>query len=148
MTNKNRQHTEYADAPFNTRTVLTGLWITLILLYIYCDFFTLIRTGEIEGVIEGNMGPFTITQLFLALASLTTVIPSLIILACLLLKQPYIRWVNIIGGIVFTMVNIGNLVGETWVYYWIYGVIELLITIVIIIKSIKWPHAQYNGAIA
>ena len=140
-----KQKLEYADAQFNTRTVLTGLWITLILLYIYCDFFTLIRTGEIEGVIAGNIGPFTITQLFLALASLTTVIPSLMIITCLFLKLPYLRLINIIGGIVFTIVNIGNLAGETWAYYWIYGSIELLITVVITVKSIKWPHVQHNG---
>ena len=147
MANENKQKTEYADVRYSTRTVLTGLWIILILLYVYCDVFTLIRTGEIEGIITGNMGPFKITQMFLALASLSTVIPSLIILACLLLKLPYLRWVNIIGGIVFTMVNIGNLAGETWAYYWIYGVIELLITLIITVKSIKWPQVKHNGVI-
>ena len=49
-----------------------------------------------------------------------------------------IKWINIIAGIVYTLVNVGNIVGEKWAYYLIYGIIEIIITILIIIKSIKW----------
>ena len=142
MANENRQKTEYEDAPFNTRTMLTGLWIAMILFYIYCDHFSIFRPGEIERVMSGFIGPFKITQLSLVLASLTTILPSLIIVACLFLKPKYLKWINIVGGILFMLVNIGNLVGETWAYYWVYGVIEFLITVAIVIKSIKWPRVK------
>jgi len=38
-----------------------------------------------------------------------------------------------------TRINTGNLVGEAWVYYWLYGVLELAITIFIITVAVKWP---------
>ena len=74
----------------------------------------------------------------MVLFSLITIIPSLIIVACLFIEPKYLRLINIIGGILFTLVNIGNIVGETWVYYLMYGLIEIVITILIIIVSIKW----------
>ncbi len=37
------------------------------------------------------------------------------------------------------MVSIGNLVGETWVYYIMYGVIEVLIFLAIVFYALKWP---------
>ena len=142
MANENRQNTEYADARLSARAVLTVLWITLILLYIYCDHFSFFRPGEIERVISGFIGPFRITQVSLVLASLTTIIPSLIIIACLFLKAKYLRLINIIGGTLFALVSIGNLVGESWAYYWIYGVFELLVTVLIVIKAFKWSLAK------
>jgi len=45
----------------------------------------------------------------------------------------------------FTLVNIGNLVGEKWAYYLFYGIIEIIITITIIIISIKWPIKIENN---
>ena len=138
MSNGKKQETEYYDVKYNTRTILIGLWVVLILLYIYCDHFSFFRTGEIERIISGFIGPFKITQLSLVLFSLITIIPSLIIIACLFIDPKYLRLINIIGGILFTLVNIGNIVGETWAYYLMYGIIEIAITVLIIIISIKW----------
>jgi len=42
----------------------------------------------------------------------------------------------------FALVSIGNLVGESWAYYWIYGVIEFLVTVLIVIKAFKWSLAK------
>ena len=47
MSNGKKQETEYYDVKYNTRTILIGLWVVLILLYIYCDHFSFFRTGEI-----------------------------------------------------------------------------------------------------
>ena len=66
-------------------------------------------------------------------------IPSLMIIANIFIKLIAIKWINIIAGILYTLVNIGNIIGEKWAYYIIYGVIEIIITVLIIIKSIKWP---------
>jgi hypothetical protein len=139
MPDENKQKTEYMDITFSTRTIVMVLWIVLILLYVYCDHFSFFRTGELEKVIAGFMGPFKITQLSLILASLLTIIPSLAIIACLFLKSGILRWINIMSGIVFTLVNIANIVGETWAYYLAYGIIELCVTLLITIMSIKWP---------
>jgi hypothetical protein len=139
MANESKQKTEYADAKFNTRTVLTGLWITLVLLYLYCDIFTIFRPNHINEIIEGKMGPFQINQISLLVIGILMALPALMVAANLLIKPSVVKWINFIAGIIYTLVNIGNLIGEKWGYYIFYGLIELLITIVIIITSIKWP---------
>jgi hypothetical protein len=139
MANKDKQKMEHEDVKLNTRMVLIGLWTALMLLYIYCDIFTFFRPNHINEIIAGFMGPFLVNQISLMVASLLMAMPALMIIANLFIKMVTIKWINIIGGILYTLVNIGNMVGEKWAYYIIYGVIELLITLMIIIKSIKWP---------
>jgi hypothetical protein len=139
MANENKQKTEYDDIKLNTRTVLIGLWTALMLLYINCDIFTFFRPNHINEIMEGFMGPFPINQISLMTAGILMALPVLMIIVNLFIKMVTIKWINIIGGIVYTLVNIGNIVGEKWAYYIIYGMIELIITVLIIIKSIKWP---------
>jgi hypothetical protein len=139
MANENKQKTEYVDIKFSTRTVLMGLWITLMLLYIYCDIYSFFRPNHINEINDGFMGPFQINQISLVIAAMMMAIPALMIVANLFIKLVIIKWINIIAGIVYTFVNIGNIIGEIWAYYLIYGVIEIIITVLIIIKSIKWP---------
>jgi hypothetical protein len=109
------------------------------LLYIYCDIYSFFRPNHINEINDGFMGPFQINQISLVIAALMMAIPALMIVANLFVKLVIIKWINIIAGIVYTFVNIGNIIGETWAYYLIYGVIEIIITVLIIIKSIKWP---------
>ena len=140
MANENKIKLEYENFKLNTRIKIIGLWISLMLLYIYCDIYTFFRPGQLNDMINGFMGPFPVGQLSLLIAGLLLALPVLIIIANIFIKMTIIRWINIIGGIVFTFVNIGNLVGEKWVYYLLYGIIEIIITITIIILSIKWPR--------
>jgi hypothetical protein len=138
MANANKQKVEYVDVKFTTRTILIGLWITLMLLYIYCDIFSFFRPNHINEILEGKLGPFQINQISLIVSGILMAIPALMIMANLFIKLVAIKWINIIAGIVYTFVNIGNLIGETWGYYIMYGLIEILITVLIIIKSLKW----------
>jgi hypothetical protein len=84
------------------------------------------------------MGPFQINQISLAVAGILMAIPALMIIANLFIKLDKIKYINIIAGILYTLVNVGNIIGEKWAYYIIYGIIEIIITVLIIIKSIKW----------
>ena len=88
------------------------------------------------------MGPFPVTQISLLTAAILTAIPAVMIFLSLLLKAKVNRWVNIIIGILYIIVGIGNLIGETWVYYISYGVIEIIITLLIILYSWKWPKHE------
>ena len=139
MANENKQKAEYVDIKFSTRTILMGLWITLMLLYIYCDIYSFFRPNHINEINDGFMGPFQINQISLVIAAMMMAIPALMIVANLFIRLVIIKWINIIAGIVYTLVNIGNIMGETWAYYLTYGVIEIMITVLIIINSIKWP---------
>jgi hypothetical protein len=32
-----------------------------------------------------------------------------------------------------------HLVGESWAYYWLYGVIEIAVTVGAVVLAVKWP---------
>ena len=139
MSNEKKQLTEYEDVKLSTRTILIGLWVTLMLLYLYCDIFTFFRPHHLNEIMEGLMGPFEINQISLLIAGVLMAIPALMIIANLFIKLNQIRWINIIAGIIYTFVNIGNIIGEKWAYYLFYGIVEIGIAILIVVITIKWP---------
>ena len=130
------------DFTVNLRVKLAGLWTALMLLYIYCDIYSTFRTGFLEEAMAGKMGPFDVSQITLAAFGALMLIPILMIPACLFIKANIIKWANIIVGIIYALVNIGNLIGETWVYYWLYGILELAVTVSIIIFALKWEKTE------
>ena len=130
------------DFTVNIRVKLAGLWTALMLLYIYCDIYSNFRTGFLEEAMSGKMGPFDVSQITLAAFGFLMVIPILMIPACLFIKANIVKWVNIIVGSLYALVNIGNLIGETWLYYWIYGILELAATVCIIIFAFKWEKEE------
>ena len=132
------QNGKCVDFSVNRKVKLAGLWTTLMLLYIYCDIFSTFRPGHLEQAIQGKMGPFAVSQGTLAVFGLLMIIPALMVAFILFAAARTGKWVSIIVGVVYSLVNIGNLAGETWLYYWLYGLLELAITIIIIVVSAKW----------
>ena len=130
----------------NTRLKLTGLWTTLMLLYIYCDIYSMFRTGHLEEAMAGKMGVFEVSQVTLAVLGALMIPTALMVAVSLFAKAGVVKWASIIVGALYTLVNIGNLVGETWAYYWIYGILELALTIFIIIVAAKWPKEENRYA--
>lgn len=136
MDNKNKDFVNYK---VDTKIVLAGFWLVVMILYVYCDIFSLYRTGQIENILNGKMGFLDINQSTLIIASILMIIPTLMIGFCLLLPASLNRLLNIIIGVVYTIVNIGNIISETWIYYYIFGVFEIFAIALIITKAIKWP---------
>jgi len=140
--NTNSKTTEKEDVKINVKMKLSALWVALMLVYIYCDIYSLFRTGQIEEMISGRMGPFPVTQGSLLLASILMIIPAVMVFLSLTLKPKVDRWANIILGVLYTFVNISNLIGETWVYYIFSGVVELVLTFLIIWNAWKWHNPE------
>jgi hypothetical protein len=126
----------------NVKLKLAALWAALMLLYIYCDIFSLYRTGQIEDMISGRIGPFPVTQGSLLAFSMMMMIPAVMVFLSLALKARVSRWANIILGVLYTCVNISNLIGETWVYYMFFGVVELVLTSLIVWYAWKWRNSE------
>jgi hypothetical protein len=134
--------TEKEDVKINVKLKLAALWAALMLLYIYCDIFSLYRTGQIEDMISGRIGPFPVTQGSLLIFSIMMMIPAVMVFLSLALKAKVSRWANIILGVLYTCVNISNLIGETWVYYMFFGVVELVLTSLIVWYAWKWRNSE------
>jgi hypothetical protein len=128
-----------ADEPKVTvRAKLSALWAALVLLYVYADVLSLFRPGQIEEMSEGRMGPTEATQATPLLAATIVVIPALMVFLTLTLKAGVSRWTNLTLGILYTAVSAGNLIGETWAYYLLFGVLEIAITTLIVWYAWTW----------
>lgn len=120
------------------RIKLASLWISLMLLYLYADVFSFYRPGMIDSIAEGSMGPFTVSQSALLIASVLMLIPALMCTATFMFQRTLTRGLHLGFGALYTLVNIGNVVGETWWYYLQYGAVEGLLTVTIFVLAWRW----------
>jgi cbb3-type cytochrome oxidase subunit 3 len=125
--------------PANTRSQLAGLWTALMLLYIYADIFSFYRPGYLAEVAAGKMGPLDVSQGTLLMAAALMTLPALMIWASLALPATLARWSSIVLGGLYLLVNISNLVGESWAYYLAMGAVEILVTFAITVTAWRWP---------
>ena len=130
------------DTKINVKIKLSALWIAMMLLYIYADILSLFRPGQVKEMMEGLMGPFPVTQGSLLTASILMIIPAVMVFLSLTLKPKADRWANIIIGVLYTVVNISNLIGETWAYYISFGIVEIVLTVLIVRYAWKWPTQE------
>lgn len=122
---------------FKTRLQLAGFWISLMLLYVYADLFSFYRPGYVSKVIDGQMGILTVSQSTLLISSGLMLLPIVMIPLSLSLQKKPVYILNCIVGILYTFVNISNLIGEYWLYYLVYGVIEIAITVLIVLTAFR-----------
>jgi hypothetical protein len=135
---------EFSCAQVDTRVKLAAAWTALIALYIYADFLSLYRPGQIDEVRRGVMGPWDVSQATLVVASLIVMIPAAMIVLSLLLPTMVDRTVNLVLAILYILVNISNLVGEGWVYYYLFGIAEIAITGLIFFTAWKWSPTEVS----
>jgi signal transduction histidine kinase len=88
------------------------------------------------------MGPFPVTQGSLLSASILMMIPAVMVFLSLTLKPKVNRWANIILGVLYTFVNISLLIGETWVFYISFVVVEIALTLLIVGYAWKWRNPE------
>ena len=140
--NSIKKITEIEDVKINVKMKLTALWVAMMLLYIYADILSLFRPGQIEEMLKGLMGPFPVTQGSLLVASILMIIPAVMVFLSLTLKPKVNRWANISLGILYTVVNISNLIGETWAYYIFFGIVEIVLTLLIVWYAWTWANPE------
>jgi hypothetical protein len=120
---------------------LALLWTTLMFLYIYNDYFSLYRPGEIEGMMAGRIGPLgEATEGVLVGVSLMLAIPALMIALSVLLPAPASRWLNAGFGAIYTAIQALTLTGDA-LFYRIVVVMEIAVTLTIVTLALRWPKA-------
>ena len=130
------------DVKVSVKMKLSALWVAMMFLYVYADLLTFYRPGWIGEIMEGKMGPLEASQASLLAASIVVIIPAIMVFLSLTLKPKVNRWANITAGVLFTLVNIGNLIGENWAYYILFGILEIVLTVLIVWTAWKWPAAN------
>ncbi len=140
MNSENKTARILEDVKVNIKIKLSALWVVLMMLYIYADIFYLYKPGQIETIIAGLLGPFPANQVSLLSASILLAIPAFMIFLSISLKPTLNRWINITFAILYTLVDILNILGEPWAFYIFYGLLETVITLLIIFTAWKWPR--------
>jgi hypothetical protein len=141
-TNKKTTST-LGDVKVNVKIMLSALWVTLMLFYIYADILGFYTPGNIEKVASGEIGGVQITEGFLFVMAIWMAIPSVMVFLSLTLKANANRWVNIIVGIV-SMVVLGAtfFAGEISARYTFQAVIEGVLIALIVWQAWKWPAQE------
>jgi hypothetical protein len=102
------------------------------LLYLYVDHFALFIPGVLEDVLVGKMGPFPTTQGSLLAAMALMTIPILMVFLSPALPAKANRWTNVVVGILYTVVVIGNIVGESWAFYLFGSIVEVALLALVV----------------
>jgi hypothetical protein len=126
------------ESAVSNRSRMSALWAALVLLYLYADVLSLFKPGQIEDITEGRMGPVESTQATLLLASTIVIIPALMVFLTLVMPARIGRRANLVLGVLYTAVSAGNLIGETWAYYLLFGALEMAVAVLIVVYAWKW----------
>ncbi|MBT32595.1 MAG: hypothetical protein CMO01_23280 [Thalassobius sp.] len=131
------------DYKINVKLKLSALWISLMFCYIYGDYFELYVPQKVNGLLSGENMLDTPSKLFIA--TLVLVIPSLMICLSVLLKPVISRWLNIIFGVVFTLMMLFiavNSISAWYSFYVFLAITESIITAYIVWLAWKWPLSK------
>ena len=89
----------------DTRLILAGLWIALMLTYLLGDVLRIFAGDFTAGEIEGRQA----SQWMWVMAALVMLIPIVMIVLSLTLAHPAIRWVNIVASAFLIVFNLFGL---------------------------------------
>ena len=142
MSTSEETSTALEDTKVNVKSKLSALWVAVMFLFVYVDFFSLYRPGIIEEIMAGIVWEFEITQTWAFSAMVLMTIPTLMIFLSLALTARANRWTNIIVGILYIFVVVGSVIGETWAFYILGSVVELVLLVLIVGYAWTWPKSN------
>lgn len=128
------------DFDVNIKIKLAALWTATTFCYLYGDYFELYTPGKIDSLISGEN--VLDSPMILFIASIILAIPPLMIFLSLVLKPNINKTVNIIFGLLFTVMMVLIAIGSLTPWYSFYvflAVVEAILTFTIVWKAFKWP---------
>ena len=131
----------FEDFTVNIKLILSALWVSVMFLYIYGDYFELYVPGKTEDLTTGQNNlnsPYKLLTAAILLA-----IPALMIFLSLLLKPKWNRLLNISLGIFFTLFTLlvgASSISEWRLFYVMYSFLESILGVIIVWKAWSWPR--------
>jgi hypothetical protein len=118
---------------------LSLLWASMMFLYVYNDYFSLYLPGTIEDMSAGRIGPLGDATPFVMLGvAVLLTIPSLMVFVSAWLQPAFSKWLNVVFGVIYTLVNVATFFGSALFYQFIVSV-EIILSISIVVSALKWP---------
>ncbi|MEO6365092.1 MAG: DUF6326 family protein [Luteimonas sp.] len=132
----------FVDAKVDVKVRMSALWAGVMFCYVYGDYFGLYVPGKITEMAAGNIGPLgAATQGVLVGVAAMMAIPSIMVFLTLVLKASVNRWLNIVLGTVYTAIILMTMPGA-WTFYVFLGVVEAVLTALIVWHAWHWPRAK------
>jgi hypothetical protein len=128
-------------ADLSVRLKLAAVWTALMFLFVYADLLSF-RPGELAEISVGNMGPVDVSQGLLLIAAVVVTIPALMIVVSAAAPFPLVRWLSLGVGVLYILVSVSNLIGESWAYYLLFGVLEIGLAGLVVAYSYRWRGAS------
>ncbi|HSP36567.1 MAG TPA: DUF6326 family protein [Frankiaceae bacterium] len=132
----------YRDTPVDVKIVLAALWTAMLFVFAYVDIFAYLRGDVLRAALDGKVvsPSIDVNQAFLTATLIYILVPSLMVVLSLLLKPRVSRISNITISAVYIVTIVVSCIGETWAYYIIGSVVEVLLLAVIARTAWKWPR--------
>ena len=121
--------------------VLSTLWIFVTLNYLYCDVLSLMSPEMLNSLITtGAVGGMDMNETTLLAAAILLEIPISLVLFARVLEYRANRLINIVGGLIMTLVMIGTLAMGASYHYAFFAIIEIATTLFIVWFAWAWPE--------
>lgn len=118
----------------DTRIILSGIWIALMLTYLLGDVLR-IFAGDF---VAGEMGGMEASQALFFAAALVMLIPIIMVILSLILSHPAIRWVTIVAAVFLFLFNLIGLPGYPSFYDKFLIVVGLGFNVLTVWYAWKW----------
>ena len=129
------------DEPISVKIKIAALWASVMFCYVYGDYFDLYRPGKLQGMLQGTMGPLgSVTQGVLFGTAVLMVVPSLMIFLSVALAPAVNRWLNIVAGLIYTLIMLLIAVSGGWLFYRFLAVVEVALTSLVMWYAWRWPR--------
>ena len=131
---------QYRDTQVDVKLVLCAMWIAMMFVFAYVDIFGFFRADVLNAALDGKVATmdFTVNQVFLTFTLIYILPAALMVVLSLLLTPRVNRIVNIVVSLVYIITIIGSAIGETWVYYLLASLIEVILLVAIARTAWKW----------
>ena len=127
------------------KIVLSTLWIFVTVNYIFCDVFTLFYAPDLNNFLTGYVGDIELSQNFLLTFAIIMEMAMVMIVLSRVLKQKLNRLFNIIGGMIFTIIQAATLFdGDFTKHYLFFSIVEISTTVMITIIAWNWKTNVSN----
>lgn len=144
----NKEKNQLTNFHVNTKIRLAFLWATIMSLYIYADYFSMMTPNSIERMmdLQTPLGPTT--PGILIGFSILLILPALMIPGSILLQPTFVKWLNIIFGLIYAIISVLLIILEIssqWMTFLIlYQVVELFVFALIIRQAWYWPKENLD----
>lgn len=118
----------------DVRIILSGLWVALMLTYLWGDVLR-IYAGDFTA---GKIGGVQLTQTMLMLMAILMLLPIVMLFLSLTLTYPMVRWVNIIVTVFLFGLNLIGLPGYPGAYDKFLIIVGLVFNVLTIWYAWNW----------